>query len=130
EDVYGEFHPTSPKVEYRANLMNDLKVIRKYADQKRTRALEKNFTSDNFIEAVKSALKNAEAPKVTIESIFKGRHARGQAKVISRRKNVISIELDAFISYWYPHEASDIVLDIVNAIKPMRKITQYFTDEF
>ncbi len=129
EDVYGEFHINSPKVEYRANLMNDIKVMRKYADQKKIKALETNFTSDNFIEVVKSALRNAETPKVTIESIFSGQHARGQAKAISRRKNVISIELDSFINYWYPQKASDIVLDIVNAIKPMRKITQYFTED-
>ncbi len=127
-DVYGEFHPTSPKVEYKTNLMNDLRVIRKYADRERVSAMKKKFTSRNFIRAVESSLKNAGGPKVTVESIFKGRHARGQAKFLSRRKNVLAIELDAFISYWYPHEASDIVLDIVNAAKPMRKITQYFTE--
>jgi uncharacterized protein Usg len=127
-DVYGEFHPTSPKVEYKTNLMNDIRVTKKYADKERVRALDKRFTRNNFMRAVKSALRNAGGPKVTIESIFRGSHARGQAKFLSRRKNVLAIEIDSFLNYWYPHEASDIVLDIVNAAKPMRKITQYFTE--
>ena len=128
-EVYGEFSPNSTKAEYRTHLMNDIGVLRKYADARRFRALEKNFTKRNFILAVRSALNKAEAPRVTVESIFKGNHARRQTNKVARRKNVISMELDAFLSYWYPHEASEIVLDIVNAVRPMRKITEYFSED-
>ncbi|UCD02835.1 MAG: hypothetical protein JSV63_03565 [Candidatus Aenigmatarchaeota archaeon] len=127
-EIYGSFDTSTSKVEYKTNLMGDLRIIRKYADKRRVGALKKQFNSINFMLAVKSALKNAGTPKVTIESIFRGSHARSQAKVVSRRRNVISIELNGFLNQWYPHHASDMVLDIVNAIRPMTKITQYFTD--
>jgi len=50
-------------------------------------------------------------------------------KKLYRRKNVIEIESNAFMNYWYPGEASNIILDIVNEIKPMRKITNYLKEK-
>ena len=129
-EIYGGLDTKNIKAEYLTHLKNDLKVIRKYAEQKYLKKLETHFTEKNFMLAVKSALKNAGSPRVTIESIFKGRHARTQAKRIYRRKNVIAIELNGFLGHWYPNEASEIILELVNAIKPMRKITEYLSEDF
>ena len=49
-------------------------------------------------------------------------------KKLSRRRNVISIESNAFLNYWYPNEAAHMILDIVNEIRPMRKITNYMEE--
>jgi hypothetical protein len=124
-EIYGSFSLPDIGVEYKNNLMEDLKIIRRFADDRRVERLEKHFTQKNFILAVRSALINGGTPKITIESIFRGEHGRSQKRDIFRRKNVVSIESNAFINYWYPNEASDIILDIVNEIKPMRKITEY-----
>jgi hypothetical protein len=127
-EIYGSFNLKDIGVEYKNHILEDLRVIKRYADKKRLNRLDKHFTQKNFLLAVKSALLNAENPKITVESIFRGSHARGQARRISRQKNVISIESNAFLNYWYPNEASHIILDMVNEIKPMRKITNYLQE--
>jgi len=124
-EIYGNFNIKDVQVEYKKHLLEDLRIIKRYADKKRVDRLARKFTPKNFILAVKSALLNGETPQVTVESIFRGEHGRSQTKRIFRSKNVISIESNAFLNHWYPNEASDIILDIVNEIKPMRKITNY-----
>ena len=127
-EIYGSLQLKDVKIEYKRNLQEDLKIVRKFADARRLKRLDKHFTPKNFILAARSALHNGGPPKITVESIFKGSHARHQAMKLSRRRNVISIESDAFLNYWYPNEAAHMILDIVNEIKPMRKITNYLHD--
>jgi len=127
-EIYGSFNLGNMGAEYKNHILNDLKIIKKFADEKNVERLSKRFTPKNFIHAVRSALSNGQKPKITVESIFKGKHGRRQKRIMFRRKNVISIESNAFLNYWYPNEASDMILDIVNEIKPMRKITQYLKD--
>ncbi|MBN2330419.1 MAG: hypothetical protein JXC85_01260 [Candidatus Aenigmarchaeota archaeon] len=127
-EIYGGFSLDSMGIEYKNNLLDDLLVIRRLADSRRVERLDRHFTQKNFMLAVRSALVNGGTPRITVESIFRGEHGRSQKRDIFRLKNVISIESNAFINYWYPNEASDIILDIVNEIKPMRKITEYLQD--
>jgi hypothetical protein len=127
-EIYGGFSLAEMGVEYKNNLLEDLKIIKRFADKWRVARLQKHFTQKNFILAVRSALLNGGTPKITVESIFRGEYGRAQKRDIFRSKNVISIESNAFLNYWYPDEASDMILDIVNEIKPMRKITEYLQD--
>lgn len=127
-EVYGSFALDDIGIEYKVHLNSDLKIIEKYANGDIFLRLRKKFSEKNFLNAAKSALNNAGNPRITIESIFKGSHGRGQMKNMFRNRNVISIESNAFLNYWYPDEASDIVLDIINEIKPMRKITNYLQE--
>ncbi len=124
-EIYGSFDLRDMGIEYKNHVLEDLNIIKRYADKKRVKRLASHFTPKNFILAVRSALLNGGTPQVTVESIFRGEHGRSQKREIFRLKNVISIESNAFLNYWYPNEASDIILDIVNEIKPMRKITNY-----
>jgi hypothetical protein len=127
-EIYGSIELEKVKAEYKQLLIGDLKVIRRYADRNRLKKLDDRFTAGNFLSASRSALKNAGEPRITVESIFRGSHGRSQIADICRRKNVISIESNAFLNYWYPNEASDMVLDIVNDVRPMRKITNYLKE--
>ncbi len=129
-EIYGSLDLNVIKAEYKQLIKGDLKVIGAHADRKLADRLENHFTIKNFIRACRSSLENAGEPRITLESIFRGSHGRSQTAGICKRKNVISIESNAFMNYWYPNEASNIVLDIVNAIQPMRKITEYFNDEY
>ncbi len=127
-EIYGTLDTAKLKAEYRQLLEGDMAVIRKYADRHRVKKLDDSMTAKNFMAASKSALRNAGSPRITVESIFRGSHGRSQTMAMSRRKNVISIESNAFLNYWYPNEASDIVLKLVNDIRPMRKITEYLSE--
>ena len=106
-----------------------IKVIRKFANPRTVKILEKKFTPRNFMSGVKSALRNSGDPHVTIESIYKGDKAWSQIKHLYRTKNVIEIESNAFLNYWYPNETMEMILEIVNSIKPIRKIANYFVEK-
>ncbi len=80
-------------------------------------------------EALKSALNNS-GPEITIDSIFAGDKALSQVRRICMEKNVIFIESNAFMNYWYPGEASNMILDIINEITPMRKVASYLTGKY
>ncbi len=128
-EVFGNFDLSNIDAEYRGHMMGDIDKIRKMASPKIVKSLEKNFTPANLMMGVRSALRNGGDIEVTLESIFKGEKAIGKIKSISRSKNVIQIESNAFMNYWYPNETSDIILDIVNEIKPMMKITNYLKEK-
>lgn len=127
-EIYGSLDTDKIKAEYRSLLKADVKVINRYADKRCVQNLRKGFNIDNFIKATESALKNAGDPRITVESIFHGIHGRTQARRIWKNKNVISVESNAFLNYWYPNEASDMILDIVNKVRPMTKITNYLME--
>jgi hypothetical protein len=123
-DIYGRLDLSKVDAEYRHHIQEDLRVIRKYADPAIVRKLEKRLTPSLLMKGVKSALRNS-GPEITIDSIFAGDKALSQVRRLCREKNVICIESNAFVNYWYPSETSNMILDIINEITPMKKITSY-----
>ncbi|MFH0956391.1 MAG: hypothetical protein V1813_00855 [Candidatus Aenigmatarchaeota archaeon] len=127
-DVFGKLDLDKMDAEYRKNILDDIRVIKKYADPEIARKLERRLTPSLMMKGVKSALRNS-GPEITIESIFSGDKALSQVRSICREKNVLCIESNAFINYWYPNETSSMIIDVINEIKSVRKITSYLTEK-
>jgi hypothetical protein len=123
-EIYGRLDLSKVDAEYRHHIQDDIRVIKKYADPAIVRKLEKRLTPSLLMKGVKSALRNS-GPGITIDSIFAGDKALSQVRKLCREKNVICIESNAFVNYWYPNETSNMILDIINEITPMKKITSY-----
>jgi len=115
KEVFSEFALDKMKVEYRANILNDMKVVKKYANKDVYEKLRREFNERNFLLAVRSVLRKRITPHVTVESIFKGQKALTMKKPLFRKGNIImEVEITRFLGHWYPKKASDIIMDILN----------------
>lgn len=106
-------------IEFKTNLDDDLKAIKKYADKEIIKKLENNFTSEYFLEAVNNALEHSGIPKITVEEVFKGILATGPRKQLfpSKNKKIIQFEPNSFLNFWYPHKGADMICDIIEEVK-------------
>lgn len=123
ERIFGEFDLKRMKIEYKENIKNDIKTIKKWADKKFIKRLEKNFNKTNFMSATRNALKNAPQPGITMDTIFKGDMSYGPRKQLNMGNGniVMQIEINEFFSKFYPNEAAEIICDIINKIKNVKK---------
>jgi hypothetical protein len=123
KEIFSEFSLDKIRVEYKTNMLNDMKVMRKYADKKVYRRLEKNFNEKNFLSVLKSALRQKIHPHITIESIFKGQKALTMKKPLFVKDNIVmEVETTRFVGHWYPRRTSEIVIDI---LKDMISVDMY-----
>ncbi|MCK4532038.1 MAG: hypothetical protein KAT94_04155 [Candidatus Aenigmarchaeota archaeon] len=123
KEVFSEFNPDKMKVEYKTNILSDLDIIKKYANRKVYRRLQKEFNEKNFLSALKSALKQKIHPHITVESIFKGQKALTMKKPLFREGNIVmEVETTRFLGNWYPRRASEIVMEI---LKDMVSVEMY-----
>ena len=113
--IFGEFSLEKMKAEYRANIMNDIDIAKRFADRNVMRRLERKFSERNFLSAIRNALKKGR-PLVTMETIFKGAQALSQKKPLFE-KTVLEIESDSFVNYWYPNETANIILELLKIIR-------------
>ncbi len=62
-----------------------------------------------------------ETPIVTIEHYFKSLKSVGPKKQIlrnnSKGKVVMNFECSRFINFWYPHQAADMITQIMERVK-------------
>jgi len=117
--IFGEFPPNLNKIEneYVEHFVNDTKVMKKYCPVHVFRKLQESFTPRNFLYACKKALENVETPRITVEHIFKGSKSIGPRKqLLSKKRKVINIESMAFMNFWYPHKAAEMIVDIIEII--------------
>ncbi len=115
KNVFSEFNLDSVKVEYKKNILDDMKIIKRYAKKSIYKRLETEFNEKNFMLAVKSALNQKVSPRITLESIFKGQKALNMKKpLFEKGKLVMEVETTRFLGYWYPRKASEIIMDILN----------------
>jgi hypothetical protein len=129
KEMFGAFDLKKMMAEYRNNTVRDVEVITKYASNKTAIRLERSFTEKNFNAALKSALSANIQPRVTLEAIFSGDKALGSKRPLSKIRNVLEIECNTFISYWYPGMASDIIIDMIKEIRSFTKLPMYFNGE-
>jgi hypothetical protein len=114
ERIFSEFDFDKMKIEFKDNIIEDIKVMKKYADRKTIRKLEKEFNKRNFIAALRSALKYGEYPKITVDSVFQGQKAMRIKKPMFIKDNIVmDVECTSFLNYWYPDVASDILIDLL-----------------
>lgn len=117
--IYGSLSPEKIDIEFKENIEKDLEKIKKYAKPAVCNQLEKAFTPHHFLEAVESALENSPTPKITMNKVYNGALALGPKRKLfpSRGKVVIEVEPNAFINFWYPHIAADIIEDIIKMLE-------------
>ncbi|MCK5023953.1 MAG: hypothetical protein KAS04_07285, partial [Candidatus Aenigmarchaeota archaeon] len=131
KEIFSEFDMDKMKVEFKKNVQNDLIVIKKYADKKVYNRLEKNFNEKNYIAAIKSALrKDNVRPHITVESIFKGQKALKMKNHLFKKNSIVmEVETSNFFGYWYPKQASNIIMDILNDIVSIDKYRKMGTKQ-
>ncbi len=114
-NTFGDFSLRSLKVEYRKNIMDDIREMKEHADRKVLRRLEKDFSEKNFMAALRSSLKTKTLPRITVERTFRGQKALKTKGPMFRKGNLaMEVETTNFLGYWYPKKARDIVLDILD----------------
>ena len=112
--LFTEFNLNKIKIEDKENILDDIKVINKYADKRKIKKMKKDFNEKNFLSALKSALRNGPDPQVTVEAIFKGEMAIRTKKPLFIKQNIVmEVECNSFINYWYPDMTSQIIFDLL-----------------
>ncbi len=126
KDIFSDFDLKSMKVEYMTNTKKDIEVISKFASKRAVKRLEKEFSHRNFILAVKSALKSDVQPKVTLESIFSGNHARSMMNPLFNKKEriIMEVECNQFLTYWNPNIAAEIITDLLSNLSTVAAYKQ------
>lgn len=118
EEKFNSIEPSKINAEFRENLLNDLKVMKRYASKKVISKLDKKFTKANFMLAVKNALKKMPSPHITVESVHSGRLSLGPKKhIVGFNKATVLIESNKFINYWHPNEAARIIINMAEKIQ-------------
>jgi hypothetical protein len=116
--IYGDFDMKKTKADFLTNLKKDLRMIKKYTNKRLKERLDDDFSPQNFLLATRSALEKIGYPKITVEHVFKGSLATGPKSQLfpSKNKIIIQFEPTAFLNSWYPNEASDMIIEIVNRV--------------
>jgi len=114
KEIFSGFDLRKIRIEYRENVLDDIKVMEKYADKKAVSKLKKEFNEKNFLSGIRSALRRGPHPKITVESVFKGEMAVRTKKPLFVKQNIVlEVECNAFINYWYPEITSEIIMDLL-----------------
>lgn len=79
--------------------------------------LEKNFTPENFMTGIESALRRSPAPRLTIENVFSGKKAFGPKKyLVGKAKAVVEVEFNEFLNIHFPKISAEILQDFVKEV--------------
>lgn len=116
--IYGDFEMKKIKADFLTNIKKDMKVIRKYSKKRLIERLDDDFSPQNFLLATRSALEKIGYPKITVEHVFKGSLATGPKTQLfpTKDKIIIQFEPTTFLNSWYPEEASNMIIEIVNRV--------------
>ncbi len=118
KDVFGEFSLEKADAEYKHWLKDDLSSLAELLGQDEINKLMSNFSLERFLGVVKRALSLNIKPSVTLENIFKGRKALSvKSKFFNKHFLIMEAEVNAFLGYWYPKLAADIICDIVKLLR-------------
>jgi len=116
--IYGDFDLKKIKADFLTNIKKDLRVIKRYANKRLIKRLDDDFSPQNFLLATRSALEKIDNPKITVEHVFRGSLATGPKRQLfpARNRIIIQFEPTTFLNFWYPNEASDMIIEIVNRV--------------
>ena len=104
--------------DFEDNLAADIRVMERYAPKPVFKKLMDDFTPENFLLATRKALENIETPRATVEHVFKGLKSIGPRKqLFPSKRRVLNIESTAFMNFWYPHKAAEMINDIIERVK-------------
>lgn len=101
------------------SLKGDLSIIDRNSEQKYVEKLRSDFNEKNFIMACGSAIKRMPPPEITMERIFSAESAIGPKKEIIKNRNkvAIEVEINAFMSEWFPEETAKIITCLAEKIR-------------
>ena len=116
--IYGEFNMKKIGMEFLVNIKKDIKIIRKHASKRFRERLLDDFSAQNFLLATRNALEKIGYPMITVEHVFKGSLATGPKTQLFPTKNKIIIQFESttFLNSWYPEQASDMIIEIINRV--------------
>ena len=116
--IYGDFDLKRIKADFLINIKKDLRVIKRYANKRLKERLDDDFSPQNFLLATRSALEKIGNPKITVEHVFKSSLAKGPKKQLfpASDKIIIQFEPTTFLNFWYPNEASDMIIETINRV--------------
>ena len=116
--IYGDFDLQKIKADFVVNIKKDMGVIRRYADRRLIERLESDFSPQNFLLATRSVLEKISKPRITVEHVFSGSLAIGPKKQLFPTKDriIIQFEPTTFLNFWYPNEASDMIIETINRV--------------
>lgn len=116
--VYGDLDLKKIKADFLINIKKDMGMIMKYANKRLKERLDDDLSPQNFLLATRSALEKIGYPKITVERVFKGSLAIGPKTQLFPTKNKIIIQFEptTFLNSWYPEEASNMIIEIVNRV--------------
>ncbi len=113
KEVFSEFILEKMKVEYKKNILNDMKNMSKYVNKRVYRKLEKEFNERNYMSVLRSTLRQKVSPKITVESFFKGDKAlRSKNPMFMKDRIVMEVEVTNFLGYWHPGKAAEMIMNI------------------
>ena len=109
--TFGKFEMDSLQTEFKSNMLKDINILRNYSSDDVYNKFLANFTPQNYLECVKSALENTPTPQITVEKVFNGELAHGPRRSLQPidGKFIIEVECSRFISFWYPSFAAEII---------------------
>ena len=116
--IYGDFDRQKIRADFLDNIKKDMRAIRKYANRRMVERLDDDFSAQNFLLATRSALEGIGYPKITVEHVFKGKLSVGTVQQLfpTRNKIIIQFEPTTFLNFWYPDEASNMIIRVINRI--------------
>ncbi len=116
--IYGDFDLKRIGADFLVNIKKDLRVINRYAKDRLKERLNEDFSPQNFLLATRSVLEKIGNPMITVEHVFKGSLATGPKKQLfpAGSKIIIQFEPTTFLNLWYPNEASDMIIEIINRV--------------
>ncbi|MBT4334311.1 hypothetical protein HOD61_00660 [archaeon] len=115
--VFKTFDLNKIKGETKSGILKDIEKIKEYADDNFIRQLSNNFNAKTFLEAVDNALKNAPAPRITVEHAFNGSLAFGpQRKLFPTNKTIIEVEPSRLMNFWYPEVVAEILEKLLKRV--------------
>ncbi len=124
-EIFGKLDMNEIKAEYREHLVDGMRVIKRFAPAEKARGMERKLSKASYMSALRAALKQDVRPEVTIESIFRGESAWSRKSRMFRRKNVLEAEVNAFLSYWHPGKAAEMIVKIIDKVRTIRKLPLY-----
>lgn len=117
--VYGDIDLKRIGSDFKVNMKKDIRAIRKYAKKRINSRLNDDFSPQNFLLATRSALEHMGYPRITVEYVFNGKLALGTKSQLfpsGKKKIVIQFEPTTFLNSWYPEEASNMIIEIINRV--------------
>jgi len=111
---YGKFDINLIEEDTNPNFRKDINNMLKYANRFYIKKLKDKWNIANYLETIKSALRNSPHPNFTMAHVHDATLAHGPKRklLISPKKLILELEINAFVGYWYSEKIAEIIKDL------------------